>query len=186
MLDHFLAGEAALKRAVQSWRENPEATDLQIAEAIAQIGDWNLAFEYYRSAEHNYEQAYRHLADNPDFNALADRYLGQPAPIRVMKTAEPLVRNLDPPGAGSILEISMTVMPNGRLEDVEIIHAPANLSAEQSLEIRQVLQGALFRPAVVDGKVHALEGFVWKVPAFRSGVSPDTPTPGGAISSPMP
>ena len=120
------------------------------------------------------------LPDVPD--AEIDRYLGQPAPIRVMKTAEPLVRNLDPPGAGSILEISMTVMPNGRLEDVEIIHAPANLSAEQSLEIRQVLQGALFRPAVVDGKVHALEGFVWKVPAFRSGVSPDTPTPGGAIS----
>jgi tetratricopeptide (TPR) repeat protein len=186
LLDHFLAGEAALKRAVQSWQENPEATDLQVAEAIAQIGDWNLAFEYYRSAEHNYEQAYRFLADSPDFSSVADRYLGQPAPIRVMKTAEPLVRDLDPPGAGSILEISMTVMPNGRLEDVEIIQAPEDLSAEQSLEIRQVLQGALFRPAVVDGKVHELEGFVWKVPAFRSGVSADTPTPGRALSSPMP
>ena len=185
MLEHFLAGEAALKRAVQSWQENPDATDLQVAEAVAQVGDWNLAFEYYRSAEHNYEQAYRVLAESPDFDSLADDYLGRPAPIRVMNTARSFVRDLNPPDAESRLEISMTVMPNGRLDDVEIIHAPKGMSAEQSLEIRQALKSALFRPAVVDGKVLPLEGFVWEVPAQRSDASTDAPGPGRANSSPM-
>lgn len=185
MLEHFLAGEAALKRAVASWQENPDATDLQVAEAVAQVGDWNLAFEYYRSAEHNYEQAYRILADSPDFDSLADDYLGQSAPIRVMNTTTPFVRDLDPPDTGSRLEISMTVMTNGRLEDVEIINAPESLSAEQSLQIRHILKSALFRPGVINGEVQTLEGFVWNVPALLSDASTDAPRHGGANSTPM-
>jgi hypothetical protein len=185
MLEHFLAGEAALKRAVQSWQENPGATDLQIAEAVAQVGDWNLAFEYYRSAEHNYEQAYRILADSPGSDSLADDYMGRPAPTRVMNSGRSFVRDLEPPDPASRLEISMTVKPNGRLEDVEIVKAPESLSEEQSLEIRHILEGALFRPAVVDGKVLPLAGFVWEVPAQRPDASTDAPRPVRPRSSPM-
>jgi tetratricopeptide (TPR) repeat protein len=182
MLDHFLAGEAALKRAVQSWQENPDATDLQVAEAVAQVGDWNLAFEYYRSAEHNYENAYRILADSADFDSLADDYLGRSVPVRVMNTTTPFVRDLDPPATGNSLEISMTVMPNGRLDNVEIINAPDSLSAEQAQEIRKILKGALFRPGVIDGAVQTLEGYVWKVPALLTDASTDAPGPASAKS----
>lgn len=184
IVDHFLAGEAALKRAVESWQLNPEATDLHLAEAVAQVGDWNLAFEYNRSAEHNYEEAYRILADSPEFGALVEDYLGRPAPIRVMNTTASFVRDLDPSDAESNLEISMTVMPNGRLENVEIIRAPGSLSEEKSQEIKRILEGALFRPALVDGKVHALEGFVWKVPALRSADhAADRPVSSGPASA---
>jgi tetratricopeptide (TPR) repeat protein len=170
-LDHFLAGEAALKRVVQSWQENPNATELDVAEAVAQVGDWNLAFEYYRSAEHNYEQAYRILAASADFASLADRYLGQPTPIRFMNMAESSVRDVDSPAAAGGLNISMTVMVNGRLQDVEIINPQENLSEEQSREILSILESALFRPAVIDGEVRALEGFVWKIPTLSLGVA---------------
>ena len=173
IVNHFLAGEAALKRAVLSWEENPQATDMQRAEAVAQIGDWNLAFEYYRSAEHNYEQAYRILAESTDFGALADDYLGRPAPVRVMDTTGSFVRDLEPPDAARSLEISMTVMPNGRLDDVRIVEAPGNLSEEDSRKVALIMKDALFRPALIDGKVTELEGFVWKVPALRSAADAD-------------
>ena len=168
VISHFLAGEVALQRAVESWQENPQATDLQLAEAVAQVGDWNLAFEYYRSAEINYEQAYRILAASADFATLADRYMGQPAPIRFMNTGESFVRDPNPPAVAGSLEISMTVMDNGRLQDVEIIDAPESLSEEQSQKILGVLQGALFRPAVVNGEVRTLEDFVWKITPLGS------------------
>lgn len=177
VVNHFLAGEAALKRAVESWQQNPDATDLQVAEAVAQVGDWNLAFEYYRSAEINYEQAYRILAASADFAPLADRYMGQPAPIRFMNTEESFVRDPNPPAVAGSLKISMTVMENGRLQEVEIIDAPEILSEEQSQEILRVLRGALFRPAVVNGEVHALEGFVWKLPPLGSNAA-KTSSPG--------
>ncbi len=168
VISHFLAGEVALQRAVESWQENPDATDLQLAEAVAQVGDWNLAFEYYRSAEINYEQAYRILAASADFATLADRYMGQPAPIRFMNTGESFVRDPNPPAVPGSLEISMTVMDNGRLQDVEIIDAPESLSETQSQKILGVLQGALFRPAVVNGEVRTLEDFVWKITPLSS------------------
>jgi tetratricopeptide (TPR) repeat protein len=168
VISHFLAGEVALQRAVESWQENPDATDLQLAEAVAQVGDWNLAFEYYRSAEINYEQAYRILAASADFATLADRYMGQPAPIRFMNTGESFVRDPNPPAVAGSLEISMTVMDNGRLQDVEIIDAPESLSETQSQKILGVLQGALFRPAVVNGEVRTLEDFVWKITPLSS------------------
>lgn len=177
VVNHFLAGEAALKRAVESWQQNPDATDLQVAEAIAQVGDWNLAFEYYRSAEINYEQAYRTLAASAEFGSLADRYLGEPAPIRFMNTQESFVRDPEPPTVAGSLEISMTVMDNGRLRDVEIVGAPESLSEEQSQQILRVLQGALFRPAVVNGEVSTLEGYVWKIPPLRSEAA-ETASPG--------
>jgi hypothetical protein len=168
LLDHFLAGEAALERAAQSWEENPDASDLQIAESLAQVGDWNLAFERYREAERNYEQAYRVLAASEAFSALAEKYLGQPTPIRIMNESGPLVRDLDAPAAADSLDIRMTVKANGRLQDVEVVDAPAGLPEEQLRELEEILDRALFRPAVVDGEVRTLEGFVWRIPALRS------------------
>lgn len=177
ILNHYQAGEAALQRAVQSWQENPDASELQVAEAVAQVGDWNLAFEHHRAAQRNYEQAYQVLAASADFAPLAERYLGQPTPIRIMQTSGSMVRNLEPPSAEGSLDISMTVKSTGRLRDIRIINAPAGLPEEQLLEVRQILEGALFRPAVIGGEVRTLEGFVWRVPALRENAAP-APSPG--------
>jgi hypothetical protein len=45
------------------------------------------------------------------------------------------------------------------------------LSEEQSREILTILESALFRPAVIDGEVCALEGFVWKIPPLSLGAA---------------
>jgi tetratricopeptide (TPR) repeat protein len=172
VVGHFLAGENALLRAVESWEENPNATDLEVAEAIAQVGDWNLAFEYYRSAENNYEKAWRKLAESPDYASVADVYMGKPAPIRIMNTTESYVRSLDPPSARSSLEISMTVLSTGRLQNIEFAKRPPDLSEKRSSEIKGLLENSLFRPAVVNGEVQTLEGFVWKVPGLVAGAGP--------------
>jgi tetratricopeptide (TPR) repeat protein len=164
LVGHVMQGEDALQRAVQSWQENPEGSDLEVAEALAQLGDWNLALEFNRSAARNYEEAYRLLAASPEFAFMADDYLGKPSPLRLMNNMAGFIRNLDPPAAEGNLEISMTVTPDGRLHDLQMVSAPAEVSGDEWQQFRAQLETILFRPAVVAGEVQTVEGFIWKTP----------------------
>ena len=164
LVAHVMQGEEALMRVVGSWQSNPAGSDLEVAEALAQLGDWNLALEFNRSAAANYEEAYRVLAQSDEFGFMADDYFGAPSPLRLMNDAGPYVRSLDPPAAEASLEVSMSVSAEGRLRDLQMVSAPTGVSAERQQEILQQLGHILFRPAVVGGKVQGVEGFVWKTP----------------------
>lgn len=161
-INHLERGEEAFERAVQARQENPDGTELELAEAMAQLGDWYLAFKYFRKARRQYEQAYRLLANQPEYRNLADQYLGTPAPLRFLNAAEPFVRNLEPPAAGRRLEVSMAVSLTGRLYDIEIVKAPDALSKDQLRAVKQHLESTRFRPAVVNGKSQSVQGFVFK------------------------
>ncbi len=163
--NHFEAGEEAFGRAVSAWRENGAATTLDVAEAIAQLGDWYLALRHFTSAEREYERAWQLLRNTEGFADLADEYLGKPAPLRFMNNEESFVRDLDAPLFADDLEIVMTVTRNGRLYDVQIINAPPSESAEDVKELTERLQNTRFRPAVVNGEVARLDGYVWRPPA---------------------
>lgn len=159
---HFKAGEEVFAHVVESWRNNPEATELEVAEGMAQLGDWYLALQHFRSAEKQYERAYRLLANSKAFAAIADEYLGVPSPLRFLNTTDRFVRDLAAPVAEGELEISMTVTRNGRLHDVEIINAPEGESQEDIQELAERLENTRFRPAIINGEAERLEGFVWK------------------------
>jgi tetratricopeptide (TPR) repeat protein len=192
LVGHVMQGEDALERAIQSWQENPAGSDLEVAEAVAQLGDWNLALEFSRSAARNYEEAYRLLAGSPEFGFLADDYLGKPSPLRLMNNVAGFVRDLDPPDAESSLAISMTVTPDGRLHDLQMVTAPAGVTADQWQKFRDNLATVLFRPAVVAGEVQTLENFVWKtsvrltVPAPPPEPATDSASPSSASPAPGP
>jgi hypothetical protein len=66
----------------------------------------------------------------------------------------------------------MTVLSTGRLQDVEFAKLPPSVSEEKSTEIKGLLESSLFRPAVVNGEVQVLEGFVWKVPGLVAAAAP--------------
>ena len=167
IINHLERGAEAFERAVQAWQENPDGTELELAEAMAQLGDWYLAFRYFRKARRQYEQAYRLLADHPEYRTLADQYLGTPAPLRFLNTTEPFVRNLEPPGADAPLEVSLAVSLTGRLYDVKIVKAPDALSEDQLRALTQHLESTRFRPAVVNGKSQSVQGVVLKAQAVR-------------------
>jgi hypothetical protein len=162
-LDHLQAGEKAFERAVQSWLANPGATELQRAEAIAELGDWYLVFRYFNKARRQYEQAYRLLAGRGDYRRLAERFLGVPAPLRFLDPAEQFGQGPPPASEQSLIEVSMTVSLTGRIYDVEVLSASGNLSEKDLHTIRQHLASTRFRPAVIDGRSRSVEGYVWKV-----------------------
>lgn len=161
-INHLVRGEEAFERAVQAWQENPDGTELELAEAMAQLGDWYLAFRYFGKARRQYEQAYRLLANQREYQNLADRYLGTPAPLRFLNSTGPFVRNLEPPGADAPLEVSLAVSLTGRLYDIEIVKAPDALSEDQLRSLKQQLKSTRFRPAVVNGKSQSVQGFVFR------------------------
>lgn len=159
---HFQEGEEAFSRVVDSWRQNPEGTALEVAEAIAQLGDWYLALQHFRSAEKQYEAAYQLLANSTEYSHIADDYFGSPSPLRFLNTEERFVRVLDAPVAIKGLEVSMTVTRNGRLIDVEVISAPQGESQEDLNRMKSQLEHTRFRPAVINGEVETTEDFVWR------------------------
>lgn len=163
-VDHLKAGEAAFERAVLAWQENPAASDLQRAEAMAELGDWYLVFRYFSKARRQYEEAWRLLARSDGYRDLAEAYLGVPAPLRFLNREDQFARDLHPAPAGG-LEVSMTVSLTGRLYDVEIIRAPDAFSPEQRSALKAHLESTRFRPAVVDGRSQSVSGYVWRMPA---------------------
>jgi tetratricopeptide (TPR) repeat protein len=167
VIDHLKAGEAAFERAVQAWRENPDATDVERAEPMAELGDWYLVFRYFRKARRQYEEAYRLLAHSDDYHGLAETYLGVPAPLRFLNRPERFARDLQPAPAGD-LEVSMAVSLTGRLYDVEIVNAPAALSPDQVAALKADLESTRFRPAVVNGRSQSVSGYVWRALAQHS------------------
>lgn len=164
MSNHFRAGEAAFENAIEAWKQNPEATSLEIAEAVAQLGDWYLVMEQFRSASKQYEQAYQLLANDPRSAALALEYFETPTPLRFLGDAEPFVRPFNEPEVSEGLEVLMTVSRNGRLSNVEIRNVPAHESPEEISTIKRRLERTRFRPAMAGGEVIEKEGFVWKPP----------------------
>ena len=170
--EHLQAGEQAFDRAARSWLANPDATELQRAEAVAELGDWYLAFRYFNKARSQYEQAYRLLENSGEFRPLAERYLGVPAPLRFLDPAERFGLGPQPAPGESLLEVSMAVSLTGRIYDIEILKAPADLSEDDRHTLKEYLATTRFRPAVVNGRSSSIEGFVWKILPLEA-ISPD-------------
>ena len=169
---HFSEGEAAFRRAAAAWLEMPESTNIEQAEAIAQVGDWYLAIKNFNEAHDHYARAYQLLAG--DSEPHVRDYFQQPTPLRFLATEEAFVRSPDLP-QGPTLEISMSVTRNGLLSHIEFLNVPAEESPEQLDYIRRRLENTRFRPAIIEGKPAELDGFVWNLPISMSPVDePDS------------
>lgn len=162
--NHFRAGRTAYENAIKSWRQNPESTSLQVAEAIAQLGDWYLVLEQFRAAAREYKLAYEVLAADGENQALADAYFGVPAPLRFLRSEGSFARNLDPPTSEQPLQVVMDVSRNGRISDIEFRNVPSGESEEDIEKVRYRLERTRFRPAVIMGELSGAERFVWVPP----------------------
>lgn len=154
------SGEAAFAKVAASVNSDDSRSALEKAEAVSQLGDWNLAFGKRRTAGDLYEQAHRILADDPVYRHYADEYFDVPTPVRFMQ--EELLP-VDPGQVANenVLAVHMTVTEGGRPLDVEIIDAPESFPADHVRLMKRMVSEMRFRPRLVKGTPEKIENFVW-------------------------
>ena len=160
--DHYMAGTEAFERMAASVNLNENATPTERAEAIAQLGDWYLVFDKFKSAREQYETAWRLLAEADPSLDTARQYMGHPAPVRLMNNFEDFTHfELPEPDNSLGIEVSMSVTRSGMLRDVQIIKVPEDMSPDQVKLLEQQLKASRFRPAVVNGMVEKVDNYQW-------------------------
>jgi hypothetical protein len=160
--DHYTEGTGAFERMAQSVAMNPESTVTQRAEAISQLGDWYLVFDKFKSARDQYVAAWQELAKEDPSRELANRYMGQPMPVRLMNNFEDFTHfELPEPDSTSGIEVTMSVTRSGQLRNIQILKVPEDMTADQVKVLEQQLKSSRFRPAVVNGMVEEVNGYTW-------------------------
>ncbi len=160
--DHYLDGRDAYERYLDIIAADPATTPLQHAEAIADLADWSLHFEKYRTARKLYEQAYQVLADSAEYAALVDNYLGDPKPMYFAGIQPANLEAVPHDAEARRVDISMTVTRIGNVRYVEILNPPEDLTEDDLYELRKELQDTPFRPSLKEGKAVTTEGFIWQ------------------------
>jgi tetratricopeptide (TPR) repeat protein len=157
-------GEAAFAKVAASVNSDASRNSLEKAEAISQLGDWNLAFGRRRTAGEYYAQAHRLLADDPVFRLYADEYFETPTPVRFMQhDLQPVVApGMLPPE--QFLAVNMTVTEGGRPLDVNIIDPPESFAPDHVRLMKRMVSEMRFRPRLVKGVPEKIENFVWHLP----------------------
>ena len=169
LYNHFRDGAYGFERASESWQENPEASELERAEALAQAGDWFLVFSKPDSAQRYYQRAWDLLANSTVDSTLAGRYLGKPTPLRILNNHEPFVRDVDAPDPQDGLVLSMTVTRTGDLQEIEVLNAIEGEEPEVLRNVKRELRSTRFRPGLINGKMEKVEGFIYRIPLVHSG-----------------
>jgi len=105
---HVRVAREAFSRVAVSVSKNPESSFLEVAEALAQLGDWILISGKRQASAEIYEEAYQLIVQNSDSTALADEYFSQPVLVRFMNR-QLIPVGQDPPNA--ILNLNPVARP---------------------------------------------------------------------------
>lgn len=162
MREHYIQGRDAFRRYLEILKADPSKTALDYAEGVADLADWSLHFQKYRSARKLYEEAYQVLAQSPEYAELVDSYLGQPRPMdfAAMETGVVDGVPLDPDARR--VDVSMTVTRIGDVRYVKVLNPPEGMSDEDITDIKRTIQDTPFRPSLKGGKATTTEGFIWQ------------------------
>lgn len=164
-------GRDAFAKVADSVNADQSRTQLERAEAIAQLGDWDLAFGRRRTAAESYEKAYALLAEDPDYSHLADAYFSAPTPVRFMQ--EDLLPREPPAGKTSTtVKVVMTVTEGGRPLNVDIIEPPEGFQASHVRSLKRMVSNMRFRPMLSKGSPVKAEDYIWYLPLDEAERSP--------------
>jgi hypothetical protein len=161
---HIIAGRDAFAKVADSVGQNENSTPEQYAEAISQLGDWNLSFGKKQTAGISYQEAYEVLSASAESTQLADAYFSQPVPVRFMKQdlltlTEELIDE-----KAVYLDVEMTITKGGRPLDVKILNELDNVPGDHIRRIKRDVSDMRFRPRLENGVVEKTENFVWQLP----------------------
>jgi tetratricopeptide (TPR) repeat protein len=158
---HYRRGTDAFNKFAESVGQNPNYSSWQRAEALAQLGDWHLAFNKPQSAGYAYQEAFDVLMESQQSEPLALEYFDQPTPMRFLR--EEVFSQDDPDdGSETELEVSMTVTRRGTARNLEILNLSENVDKDGVRGIKRKVGNMRFRPRLVEGKPVESDGFIWR------------------------
>ncbi|MDG1819291.1 MAG: tetratricopeptide repeat protein [Porticoccaceae bacterium] len=145
---HYQRGKTALKKVIESLDQQPNSSASDKAKAIAELGDWYLAFGQRMSATKTYKLAFQTLAESDESPQLSKALFDQPSVIKFtaiegrQERIEPQEKNL---------QVSMTVTKTGVPIKMEILNPPENITKSEIRSILKDIRSKRFRPRLVDG-----------------------------------
>jgi tetratricopeptide (TPR) repeat protein len=160
--DHFDSGRRAYRKYLDSLTASESTTALEYAEALANLGDWYLAFDKPRRSRQLYEEAYEVLAQSEQYAQLAEGYMAEPRPVYFVGPQLDLLEELPVELRDLSIDISMTVTTFGDAHYVELVNPPEWLTKDQLGAIRKWVRDTPFRPAMKEGEVVTTKGFIWQ------------------------
>jgi hypothetical protein len=169
---HIAAGREAFSKIAEAVGQDENRSPVEYAEALAQLGDWNLAFGKKQTAGNSYKEAWAVLNEGQDSTDFADAYFAQPVPVRFMQ--DELVTLLDeqPDQNEVYVDVSLTVTEGGRPLDVEFINPPEFFKGDYVRRVKRDLSNMRFRPRLENGEPAKTQDFAWQLPLTDTGNQP--------------
>jgi hypothetical protein len=162
IIEHYNAGRKAFRIYLDSMLANKSTTSLEVAEALADLGDWLLVFDKPRKSRELYESGYQILAESEENAELADSYMSHPKPMHFITNPLPELFEDTPTELQEMsLDISMTVSSIGVVRMVEVLNAPEGMSKDDLRAIERRVRATPFRPAMKEGEVVTTRDFIW-------------------------
>jgi len=156
----FVTGERALLEIVSFFKNQP-GSEVQYAEALAQVGDWYLIDERRSAAGEYYTQAWEILDALEDGAEQQQRLFGRVIPIPTFAgPSEELIATMSA-GAGSnqagalrhdYADLVFDVTENGLVRNIRVISEETEENSSQFNRIRRLVRSSYFRPLLVDGE----------------------------------
>jgi tetratricopeptide (TPR) repeat protein len=149
IIESFIRGKQALERVAVLTAA--QGRDIEHALALANLADWELAFERPQSARENYRRAYDKLKAAGLSQTDIEREFGSP---RAMKTfsvvRRPPQKIDDEPSPNAFVTATFRVTKSGRVRAIEVIAANPPDNARIVREARSTLSNTRFRPSIGD------------------------------------
>ncbi|MEX0617845.1 MAG: hypothetical protein WDZ76_14015 [Pseudohongiellaceae bacterium] len=151
----YSEGEQAL-RDIIAYHASREGEELQLAEAVTQMGDWYLYFDRRRSATDRYQQAYEILESIEGEDRVARDYFQQVVPLPVFEHFEETLTlaasSVDRPLASGYADFLFTVTNYGVVTEIDVLTEETEENDRVLTRLRRELRDTRFRPIVIDGE----------------------------------
>ncbi|MFK8020693.1 MAG: energy transducer TonB [Pseudomonadales bacterium] len=146
----YLSGLRSSRHVVDIYENNDSARPEEVAEAMAELGDWYLRFNKRQSAIRTYLDAYSLLSENAETIAIRDRMFGRP---KVLDFATDYSDYLTPAGkklsTGYVL-LELDLTKAGLVSRAQFIEEKPAQPSMRRRALRE-LRSRRFRPRFEDG-----------------------------------
>jgi len=157
---HFHRGKVALERVVESLVQQEDSSEVEQAQAIAELGDWYLVFGQRFSATEAYQLAYDVLEGNEQSEQLREKLFSKPRMISFSLNKGPEL-GADAVPSETQLQVSMMVSENGVPQNIAVQDPAEDLSDEQLQALRREINNQRFRPRLIAGQAEPAEHIVF-------------------------